>query len=85
MGLASYTLEPNPDAENNKNAPAQKLTIAFSTADVVIWGWSLGALADKLRENELASVKLFPKKYGCELDPTKVVIISIEIKRIENL
>ncbi len=33
--LIDYTLEPNPDAGDDKNAPPQKLALAFSTADVV--------------------------------------------------
>ena len=40
--LIDYTLEPNPDAEDDKNAPPQKLALAFSTADVVVLGWRLG-------------------------------------------
>ncbi len=39
-----FTLEPNPDAGDDKNAPRQKLALAFSTVDVVILGWSLGLL-----------------------------------------
>ena len=33
--LIDYTLEPNPDAGDDKDAPPLKLAIAFSTADVV--------------------------------------------------
>jgi hypothetical protein len=51
--LIYYTLGPNPDAGENKNAPPQKLTLAFSTADLMILGWRLGRLADLLRENDL--------------------------------
>ena len=54
--LAGNTLEPNPDAGENKDAPPQRLALAFSTADVVILGWRLGRLADLLRENTLATV-----------------------------
>jgi hypothetical protein len=50
--LIEYTLEPNSHAEDDKNEPPQKLSLASSTADVVILGWWLGRLADKLRENK---------------------------------
>jgi hypothetical protein len=52
--LIEYALEPNPDAEDDKNAPPQKLALAFSTAEVVVLGWRFGFLADKLQENDLA-------------------------------
>ena len=42
--------EPNPDAEDDKNEPPQKLSLAFSTADVVVLGWRLGHLVDKLQK-----------------------------------
>ena len=62
--LIEYTLEPNPDAEDDKNEPPQKLALAFSTADVVVLGWRLGHLADKLQENDLAAVRTLPKRYA---------------------
>jgi len=36
--LIHYTLEPNPTTEDDQNALPQKLSLAFSTADVVILG-----------------------------------------------
>jgi hypothetical protein len=62
--LIEYTLEPNPDAEDDKNEPPQKLALAFSTADVVVLGWRLGHLADKLQENNLAAVRILPERYA---------------------
>ncbi len=81
--LMEYTLEPNPEAGDDKNAPPQKFALVFSTADVVILGWSLGFLADKLRENDLATVHVLPKKFG-ELDRHKPFVASIEITPIEK-
>jgi hypothetical protein len=76
--LIDYTLEPNPDAGDDKNAPPQKFALAFSTADVVILGWRLGILADKLRENDLATVHVLPKRYA-EFDRSKPFVASIAI------
>jgi hypothetical protein len=36
--LIEFSLEPNPDANDDKNLPPQKLSFAFSTADVVVLG-----------------------------------------------
>ena len=81
-----YTLEPNPDAEDDNGGRAQapqKLALAFSTADVVVLGWRLGTLADKLRENDLATVHVLPKRFG-ELDRSKPFVASIEVKPIAD-
>jgi hypothetical protein len=76
------TLEPNPVAEDDNGgraqAPPQKLALAFSTADVVVLGWRLGTLADKLRENDLATVHVLPKRFG-ELDRSRPLVTSITI------
>jgi len=75
--LIEYRLEPNPDAED-KNAPLQKLTIVFSTADVLLLGSNLGLLADKLRENDLASVHVQPKRYsGIDRNAPFVTVVKI--------
>jgi len=81
--LIDYTLEPNPDAGEDKNAPPQELALAFSTADVVILGWRLGRLADLLRENELASVHVLSKRYA-DLDRVRPFVVSITITPINK-
>jgi hypothetical protein len=80
--LIDYTLEPNPDASEDKNAPPQKLALAFFTADVVLLGWRLSLLADKLRENNLATVHVLPKRYA-DLDRHKPFVASISITPID--
>ena len=79
--LIEYSLEPNPDAEDDKNAPPQKLALAFSTADVVVLGWRLGLLADKLQENDLAAVRALAKRYA-EVDRHMPFVASITITPI---
>jgi hypothetical protein len=81
--LIQYSLEPNPDVGDNKNAPAQKLLLAFSTADVVVSGWRLGRLADCLRENNLAVVRA---RLECNdgIDRKNVFVASIKITSIEK-
>jgi hypothetical protein len=81
--LIDYTLEPNPDAEDDKNAPPDKLTIAFSNADVVILGWRLSRLSNALRENDLATVHVQPKRYA-ELEGNKPFVAAIKITPVEK-
>jgi hypothetical protein len=81
--LIDYTLEPNPDADKDKNGPPQKLALAFSTADVVVLGWRLGRLADLLRENNLATVHVLSKRYA-DLDRTRPFVASIIITTISR-
>jgi hypothetical protein len=79
--LIGFSLDPNPDAGDDKNEPPQKLSLAFSTADVVLLGWRLGFLADKLRENKLAAIGILPKRYA-ELERTPVFVSAITITPI---
>jgi hypothetical protein len=81
--LIDYTLEPNPDAGGDQNAPPQKLVLAFSSADVVIVGWRLGRLADLLRENDLATVHILPRRYA-DLDRAGPFVTSIAITPISR-
>ena len=76
-----YTLDTNPDAEDDKNAPPQKLSLTFSTADVVILGWRLDGLADRLDENKLAAVCILPKRYA-ELERNAAFVSAIIITPI---
>ncbi len=81
--LIEYALEPNPEAEDDKNEPPQKLALAFSTADVVILGWRLGHLADRLQENNLAAVRILPARYA-EAVGHMPFIASIAVTPIEE-
>ena len=81
--LIDYTLEPNPDAGEDRNAPPQRLALAFSTADVMILGCRLGRLADLLRENNLATVHVLSKRYA-ELDGSRPFVASIIITAISK-
>ena len=80
--LIEYTLEANPDAAEDKNEPPQKLSLAFSTADVVVLGWRLGLLADKLQENDLAAVRALANRYA-DVDRHTPFVASISITSID--
>jgi hypothetical protein len=81
--LIGYNIEPNPDACDDPNAPTQKFVLAFSTADVVVLGWRLETLAQKLCENELVTVRILPKCYA-HVDRYKTFVASIKITPIEK-
>jgi hypothetical protein len=81
--LIDYTIGPNPDACDDRNAPPQKFMLAFSTADVVILGWRLEYLATKLCESELATVRILPKRNE-DLVRFKSFVASIKITPIEK-
>jgi hypothetical protein len=48
---------------------------------VVLLGWRLGLLADKLQENDLAAVRALAKRYA-EVDRSKPFVASITITPI---
>ncbi|HZM03835.1 MAG TPA: hypothetical protein VFC44_12555 [Candidatus Saccharimonadales bacterium] len=50
---------------------------------MVILGWSLGTLADKLRENDLATVHVLAKRDG-ELDRHRPFVAFINITPLEK-
>ena len=76
--LIAFNLDPNPDAANDKNQPPQKLSLTFSTADVVVLGWRLGLVADYLRDNKLLAVGIQPKRYA-ELENNSAFVSIITI------
>jgi hypothetical protein len=49
---------------------------------VVILGWRLGLLADKLQENDLAAVRALPKRYA-DVDRHVPFVASITVTSID--
>lgn len=77
--LLHYTLEPHRD---NQDAP-ERLTLGFSTADVVILGVRLGKLVGLLNEHLLGSVSILDVRYAATLDK-KPWVASISITRLDK-
>jgi hypothetical protein len=61
--LCHYTLEANPGGEEGKDAP-ERLTLAFSTADVAIVGARLGKLVELINGHNLTSVSAVDARYA---------------------
>jgi hypothetical protein len=77
--LLHYRLEPN--STDEKDAPPEKLALAFATADVVILGWKLSTLANHLRDGDLLSVRSGPGRYA-HLDRSKAFVATITVTPI---
>ncbi len=67
--LLHYQLLPR-DPSHDPTAMPQVLTLGFATADVVLSGKRLEAVAEFLAEGQLKSVAALPERFA-ELDPTK--------------
>ena len=80
--LIGFSLDPNPDAGTDKDVPPQKLSLVFSTADVVVLGWRLDFLADRLRESTLVAVGII-KRYA-ELERAPVFVSAIKIEPVNK-
>ena len=74
--LIDYRLEPN--SSDEKDAPPDKLTLAFATADVEVLGWKLSNLAEHLRDGDLLSVRSRPARYA-HLERSKCSVVSIAV------
>ena len=74
--LIDYRLEPN--SSHEKDAPPDKLTLAFATADVVILGWKLSSLAEHLRDGDLLCVRSLPTPYA-HLEPKQTFVARIAV------
>jgi hypothetical protein len=78
--LCHYTLEP--DRADAAEA-AERLTLAFSTADVVLVGARLGKLVDLVNEHDLDWVAVLDARYS-NLVAKSPWIASITIARLDK-
>lgn len=81
--LIEFSLEPNPGAYEDKNEPPQRLSVMFSTADVVVLGWQLGLIADHLRDNSLSAIRVFSQR-DADLERNSASVSAITITEISE-
>jgi len=81
--LLHYSLEANPEAEGNKDAPPERLTLGFSTADVVVLGARLVRLTDLLREHKLAVVRSLSGRYR-HVESSAPWVGEIAVRRLDK-
>lgn len=78
--LCHYTLDANPDADGDAR---ERLTLAFSTADVVVTGARLALLLEPLNQHRLASVAALDARYANAGAP-KPWVAKIVIARLDK-
>jgi hypothetical protein len=78
--LCHYTLESNAEGGD---APPERLTLAFPTADVVIRGARLGKLVEAVHERALAAVMPLDARYAGTLGKQPWVA-SVAISRLDK-
>jgi hypothetical protein len=82
--LLHYTLEPNPAAtEGDKDAPPDRLTFAFHTADVAVLGTRLARLVELIGSHELAAVVAMDSRYA-NAEATQPFVAEILIRRLDK-
>ncbi len=72
----------NPEIESDKQAPPERLTLRFSTGEVIVLGRALGRIVRSLQEGELFFIQAADRRYA-DLQPTGVLISSITVTRKE--
>jgi hypothetical protein len=75
--MLNYLLEKNPD-ESDENAPPDRLSIWFSTHDVILTGWRLDALRSFLRAGRVVGVKAVEPRYA-HLEAGKPFVSEIHV------
>lgn len=78
--LCHYTLDANPDADGDAR---ERLTLAFSTADVVVTGARLVLLLEPLNQHRLASLAALDARYANAGAP-KPWVAKIVIARLDK-
>jgi hypothetical protein len=81
--LISFSLDANPAADTDKNKPPQIISLQFANADVIVLGWRLNFLTDRLAENKLTAISILPTRYA-DLDRSKIFVSAITITPIEK-
>ena len=78
--LINYLLEPNPELQHGKDAPPDRMTLSFSTHDVIVTGWRLLALRPLLLSAKLAALCAAGTRYT-NVARTKPFVAEISVKK----
>jgi hypothetical protein len=82
--VINYVLEANPALQSNRDAPPERLTIGFSSHDVVVLGWRMRALTTLLHDAKVGTIRTLDVRYGnlSKVEPFIAEIIVTPIKGI---
>jgi hypothetical protein len=81
--LTNYQLVPNPTLERRSDAPPERLTLLFSTHDVILTGWRLHALRPLLHSARLAALRAADPRYA-QMIRNKPFIEEINVQPIST-
>jgi hypothetical protein len=79
--LVNYILEANSDTEGDNHAPPDRLTLYFSSHDVVLLGWRLKRLVHRLKGERLSSINTVEARYA-KMETTEPLVCEINMKVI---
>ena len=79
--MLNSTVNNDNNSSDETDAPPEKLTLAFATADVVILGWKLSTLANHFRDGDLLYVRSSPARYA-RLQRSQTYVASIIVTPI---
>jgi hypothetical protein len=77
--LINYVLDANPNLDRNRDAPAERLTLGFSSHDVVVLGWRLHGLLQFFHDAKITTIRSFGARYanlGEELPFVAQIIVT---------
>ena len=81
--LINYVLEANPALQSNRDAPPERLTIGFSSHDVVVLGWRIRALTTLLHDAKVGTIRTIDVRYG-NLSNVEPFIAEITVTPIKS-
>jgi hypothetical protein len=79
--LVNYLLDPNPEVQRGGDTPPDRLTLLFSTHDVIITGWRLNALRPLLHSARIAAVCAADPRYA-NVARNKPFVAEIIVKQV---
>jgi len=82
--LINYVLDANPDLGRNRDAPAERLTLGFSSHDVVALGWRLQHLLLLFRDARIAIIRAFDVRYA-NLRNSEPFIVEIIVTPVKGV
>jgi len=81
--LVNYLFDANPEIQGGREAPPERLTLQFSSHDVILTGWRLNELRPLLRSAKIATISALDPRY-VTLAPRKLFIAEIVVTPIKG-
>ena len=76
--LVKYLVESNPDLARTPDAPPERISLWFSTDDVVVTGWFLEPIRELLREGKSFTLVARDTRY-LNLKPKECFVAEISV------